>query len=64
MRKKSIKGIPPYVIVDEDKKVLFYIPNGFPTTLIIPSLMKKYFPEGYRAIVVKDAEVFKKYVNG
>ena len=61
MKRKRIKGIPPYVVLDKEKKVIFYIPNGMPTTLIIPSMMRQYFPEGYRGLVVKDAEAFKEY---
>ncbi len=61
MRSKRINGIPPYVVLDKEKKVMFHIPNGFPTTIIIPSLMRKHFPEGYRGLVVKDAEAFKDY---
>ena len=54
-------GMPPYVVLDDEKEVLFYIPNGFPLTLGIPTWMKKYFPDDYKGLVVRSAEAFNKY---
>ena len=53
-------GMPPYVVLDDEKEVLFYIPNGFPLTLGIPTWMK-CFPDDYKGLVIRSAEAFNKY---
>ena len=54
-------GMPPYVVLDDEKEVLFYIPNGFPLTLGIPTWMKQYFPDDYKGLVIRSEEAFNKY---
>jgi len=39
------KGFPFHHLVIEDEKFVWvYVESGFPTTLAVPQLMKKYFP--------------------
>ena len=51
--------MPPYVVVEEVKKVLFLIESGM-AYLAIGAFMKK-FPEDYKGYRVRDRETFKKY---
>tara|TARA_B100000287_G_scaffold138206_1_gene130156 strand:+ start:64 stop:267 length:204 start_codon:yes stop_codon:yes gene_type:complete len=61
-RSKRYNFIPfPYVVMDDEKKVLFYLPNPYPSCLALSSIMKEKFPEGYRGVVVRDADAFNKY---
>lgn len=53
-------GMPPTVVLDDEKEVIFYIPNGYPTTLGIPNWMK-YFPDDYKGVVTRNADAFKKW---
>ena len=53
-------GMPPTVVLDDKKEVIFYIPNGYPTTLAIPNLMKS-FPDDYRGVVTRNPDAFKKW---
>ena len=49
--------MPPIVVNHQEKEVYFYIPNGYPTTMGIPTWMRS-FPEGYSGLVVKDKNYF------
>ena len=61
-RSKRYNFIPfPYVVLDDEKQVLFYMPNPYPSVMALSSIMKEKFPEGYRGVVVRDADAFKKY---
>ena len=53
MTRKSIHNIAQYFI--RGKEVLFHIPGEFPITIIIPSVMKRYFPY-QKSIIVRCAE--------
>jgi len=58
---RKIRGIPPYIILHEEKEVLFYIPSGFPTTMIVPTLMRKHFPDDYKGLVISKPEAWKRF---
>ena len=61
-RSRRYNFIPfPYVVLDDEKQVLFYMQNPYPSCMAINSIMKEKFPDGYRGIVVRDADAFKKY---
>ena len=38
----------PNVILYKKKEVWFYFPSGYPTTMIVGVLMKKYFPDDWK----------------
>ena len=43
-----MKGIRyPHFEIPEKKEVYFYFVSGFPTTMIVPHLMKKYYPSDW-----------------
>ena len=49
--------MPSKIVNHQKKEVYFYIPNGYPTTMGIPTWMRK-FPEGYHGIVIKNKDYF------
>tara|TARA_Y100001963_G_C6718546_1_gene417961 strand:+ start:796 stop:1011 length:216 start_codon:yes stop_codon:yes gene_type:complete len=51
--------MPPYVVLEEEKRVIFFMESGM-GYLAIPAFMKK-FPEGYRGLRCRDKETFRKY---
>ncbi len=51
--------MPPYVVLEEEKQVLFYMESGM-GYLAIGSFMRK-FPEGYKGLRCRDRETFIKY---
>ena len=61
MQRKNIGGLGDYIIQKEDKEVIFYLENPYPTCLAIPKIMKERFPDDYKSIVTRDLEEFKKY---
>ena len=61
MQRKNIGGLGDYIIQKEDKEVIFYLENPYPTCLAIPKIMKERFPYDYKSIVTRDLEEFKKY---
>ena len=61
-RSKRYNFIPfPYVVLDDEKEVLFFIANPYPSCLALSSIMKEKFPEGYRGVVVRNKDTFIKY---
>ena len=60
MRKK-VGGLFDYVVLKEEKEVLFYLEQPYPTCLAIPKIMKERFPDDYKSIVTRDLEEFKKH---
>ena len=44
--------LPPHFVIEEEKKVIWYMPSGHPTILGIPNLTKKHYPDGYQASVI------------
>ena len=54
-------GLSNYIVLKEEKEVIFYLPNPYPDCLEIPAIMKARFPEDYKSIVVSSLDEFKKY---
>ena len=52
-------GMPPHFVDEKKKEVTFYIPGGFPTTMLIPSWMK-FFPPDYKGYACRCEETFYK----
>jgi len=46
------KKLPPHIVIEDTKEVIWYMPSGHPTTLGIPTLTKKHYPDGYQASVI------------
>ena len=61
MQRKNIRGLGDYIILKEEKEVIFYLHNSYPDCLKIPELMKQRFPDDYKSIVTSDLDEFKKY---
>ena len=57
------KPMPPHFVLHKTKEVIFYIPNGMPTTMGIPTFLKDFgFPD-YKGLVMKSKCMFKKLKN-
>ena len=54
-------GLNNYVVLKQEKEVVFYLHNPYPDCLKIPEIMKERFPEDYKSIVTSDLDEFKKY---
>ncbi len=54
-------GLSNYIVLKEEKEVIFYLQNPYPDCLEIPAIMKTRFPEDYKSIVVSSLDEFKKY---
>ena len=51
--------MPPYIVLEEQKQVLFLIESGM-AYLAIGAFMK-HFPDGYKGLRVRDKETFREY---
>jgi len=60
MRKTKL---PPHIVLEKVKEVLWYIPSGHPTTLGITSLTQKHYPDGYKGFVVTNPDKWRE-LNG
>ena len=56
-------GLNNYIVLKQQKEVIFYLHNPYPDCLEIPAIMKARFPEDYKSIVVNSLDEFKKYVE-
>ena len=54
-------GLSNYIVLKEEKEVIFYLHNPYPDCLEIPDIMKQRFPIYYKSIVVNSLDEFKKY---
>ena len=54
-------GLSNYIVLKEEKEVIFYLQNAYPDCLEIPEIMKQRFPDDYKSIVVSSLDEFKKY---
>ena len=54
-------GLSNYIVLKEDKEVIFYLHNPYPDCLKIPEIMKERFPDDYKSKVVSSLDEFKKY---
>ena len=61
MQRKNIGGLGDYIVLKEEKEVIFYLHNPYPECMKIPEIMKQRFPDDYKSIVTSDLEEFKKY---
>ena len=63
MNKKynNSEGSSNYIVLKEEKEVIFYLHNPYPDCLEIPDIMKQRFPNDYKSIVVNSLDEFKKY---
>ena len=49
MRKPKL---PPHIVLEDVKEVIWYLPSGHPTTLALTALTKQHYPDGYQASVI------------
>tara|TARA_B100001250_G_scaffold296479_1_gene258016 strand:+ start:234 stop:431 length:198 start_codon:yes stop_codon:yes gene_type:complete len=61
MTRKNIGGLSNYIVLKEEKEVVFYSHNPYQDCLDIPAIMKQRFPYDYKRIVTSLLEEFKKY---
>ena len=61
MTRKNIRRLSAYIVLKEEKEVIFYFEDPYPTFLEIPAIMKQSFPDDYKSIVTRDLDEFKKY---
>ena len=61
MTRKNIGGLSDYIVLKEDKEVIFYLHNPYPDCLEIPAIMKQRFPDDFKSIVTSDLDEFKRY---
>ena len=61
MTRKNIGGLSDYIVLKEEKEVVFYLHNLYPDCLAIPAIMKERFPDDFKSIVTSDLDEFKKY---
>ena len=54
-------GLSNYIVLKEEKEVIFYLHNTYPDCLEIPEIMKQRFPDDYKSIVVSSLNEFKTY---
>ena len=54
-------GLSNYIVLKEEKEVIFYLHNPYPDCLKIPDIMKQRFPSDYKLTVVNSLDDFKKY---
>tara|TARA_B100001093_G_scaffold57551_1_gene48650 strand:- start:399 stop:602 length:204 start_codon:yes stop_codon:yes gene_type:complete len=54
-------GLSNYIVLKEEKEVIFYLHNPFPACLEIPVIMKYGFLSDYKSIVINSLDEFKKY---
>ena len=61
MTDKNIGGLSDYIVLKEEKEVIFYLNNAYSDCLEIPAIMKQRFRDDYKSIVTSDLDEFKKY---
>ena len=54
-------GLFNYIVLKEEKEVIFYLHNPYPDCLKIPDIMKQRFSIDYKSIVANSLDDFKKY---
>ena len=57
----NAEGLSNYIVLKEEKEVIFYLHNHYPDCLEIPDIMKQRIPSDYKTIVVNSLDEFKKY---
>ena len=56
MTRKNIGGLSDYIVLKEEKEVIFYLEDPYPTCLEIPAIMKQRFPDDFKSIVTSSLE--------
>ena len=54
-------GLFNFIVLKEEKEVIFYLHNHYPDCLKIPDIMKQRFPSNYNSVVINSLDDFKKY---
>ena len=54
-------GFFNYIVLMEEKEVIFYLHNPYSDCLKIPDMIKQRFSSDYKTIVVNSLDDFKKY---
>ena len=54
-------GLFNYIVLKEEKEVIFYLHNPYQDCLKILDIMKQRFSSDYKSKVVNSLDVFKKY---
>ncbi|WP_413389816.1 hypothetical protein [Prochlorococcus marinus] len=53
--------LPPHIVLEDVKEVIWYIPSGFPTVLAVPMLTKKHYPDGYKGSVITKPQSWERF---
>ena len=61
MTRKNIGGLSDYIVLKEEKEVIFYLHNAYPDCLKIPAIMKQRFTDDFKSIVTSNLDEFKNY---
>ena len=55
------RGLFNYIVLKEEKELIFYLHNPYPDCLKIPDIIKQKFPSDYKSIVVNSLDEFKNH---
>ena len=55
------RGLFNYIVLKEEKEVIFYLHNPYPDCLKIPDIMRQRFLGDYKSMVVNSLDDLKKY---
>ena len=53
-------GLSNYIVLKEEKEMIFYLHNPYPDCLEILDIMKQRFLSNYKCIIVNSLDEFKK----
>ena len=53
------KKLPPHIVLEESKEVIFYLDSPLPSEITIPTWMK-FFPDDYKGMIMTNACLFKR----
>ena len=53
------KSLPPHIILEESKEVIFYLENPMSSEITIPVWMR-CFPDDYKGMIMTNACLFKR----
>ena len=51
--------LPPHIVLQESKEVIFYLENPLASEITIPTWMKS-FPDEYKGMIMKNTCLFKR----
>ena len=55
-------GLPPHIVLEDSKEVIFYLENPLPSDITIPIWMKS-FPEQYKGMIMTNGCLFKRLID-